>query len=323
MREKTSLYKYEQYGDIRIAWTDDLDGGGSSFGRSFVPVTRHLFGKTGRAFEFCAGPGFIGFYLIAEGLCDSLCLSDINPEAVALMEHTVEINGLGSRVSVYLSDGLKAIPESEKWDLVVSNPPHFFSESHEDHLNDLRRVDSQWHVHEEFYANVGRHLNRGASILFQENYMGSSEDTFAEMLRKNGLVLVDSLMIDTDRHRDNNKFFMWVKERGHGLWWGSDETRAVRVVASEILGGGHMTLQPGRYQVIFVNDTAEESGIFMTKAWDEKGAGRMEGPVQIRVTGIGSGTSGKSSPVLLNPGRYFITHDRLTGRFATLDIEAG
>jgi hypothetical protein len=60
MREKTCLYKYEQYGNIRIAWTDDLDGGGSSFGRSFVPVTRHLFGKTGRAFEFCAGRASLG-----------------------------------------------------------------------------------------------------------------------------------------------------------------------------------------------------------------------------------------------------------------------
>jgi methylase of polypeptide subunit release factors len=176
------------------------------------------------------------------------------------MEHTVAIKRIGIEGLCVSLRWLENHTESEKWDLVVSNPPHFFSESHQDHLNDLRRVDSQWHVHEEFYANVGRHLNKGASILFQENYMGSSEDTFAEMLRKNGLVLVDSLMMDTDRHRDNNKFFMWVKERGDGLWWRSDETRTVRVVASEILSGGRMSLQPGKYQVILVNDTDDEWG---------------------------------------------------------------
>ena len=36
-------------------------------------------------------------------------------------------NGLQDRVRVYLSDGLNGIPSSEKWDLVVSNPPHFLA----------------------------------------------------------------------------------------------------------------------------------------------------------------------------------------------------
>lgn len=315
------MYQYEQYRDIRIAWTDDLDGGGSSFGRSFVPVTRHLFGKTGRVFEFCAGPGFIGFYLLAEGLCDSVCFSDINPKAVEMLEHTIKLNGLESRASVYLSDGLSDIPDSEKWDLVVSNPPHFFSESHEDHLNDLRRVDSQWHVHSEFYTNIRRHLNIGASILFQENYLGSSESTFAEMLDRNSFVLVNSIMIDTPRHRDNNKFFMWIKERGDGLWWMFDDTRILSVAATDVARNSHVSLPPGKYQIAFTNDTDRLSGIFMTKAWDDKGAGRMEGPVQIRIAGIKPGDRENSSRVLLNPGLYFITDDRMTDSFATLDVQ--
>ena len=39
--------------------------------------------KQKRAFEWCSGPGFIGFSMLGNGLCETLCLSDINPAAVS------------------------------------------------------------------------------------------------------------------------------------------------------------------------------------------------------------------------------------------------
>ncbi len=87
------------------------------FGQTYVPIVRELFGKVGRAYEFCAGPGFIGFSLLAAGLCDSLCLSDINREAVEIAMETVRRNNLEDRVSVYVSDALDAVPPHERWDL--------------------------------------------------------------------------------------------------------------------------------------------------------------------------------------------------------------
>ena len=58
----------------------------------------------GVLYEWCAGPGFIGFSLLGHGLCDSLCVADINPEAVAALRRTVATNGIGGQVSVYHSD---------------------------------------------------------------------------------------------------------------------------------------------------------------------------------------------------------------------------
>ena len=52
-----------------------------------------------RAFEWCAGPRFIGFSLLGHGLCDTLCLADINPEAVSACERTIADNALTDRVS--------------------------------------------------------------------------------------------------------------------------------------------------------------------------------------------------------------------------------
>ncbi|MGZ9104358.1 MAG: hypothetical protein ACXW3M_00750, partial [Rhodoplanes sp.] len=57
-------------------------------------------------------PGFIGFSLLAHDLCETLCVADINPEAVAACRRTVEANRLSDRVSVYQSDNLKDIPAS-------------------------------------------------------------------------------------------------------------------------------------------------------------------------------------------------------------------
>jgi hypothetical protein len=95
-------YRRVRYRDIEVVYLPELEGGGIGFGQTFVPIVRELFGKVGRVHEFCAGPGFIGFSLLAHGLCDSLCLSDINPVAVAAARETVRRNRLEDKVSVYL-----------------------------------------------------------------------------------------------------------------------------------------------------------------------------------------------------------------------------
>jgi hypothetical protein len=187
-------YLKESYHDIQVSWLPILDGGGRTFGQTYVPVVREMFGKVGRVYEFCCGPAFIGFSLLAEGLCDSLCLSDVNPAAVAAVNDTIQRHGLQDRVQVYLSDGLTAVPEYEKWDLVVSNPPHFEVDSEEAYRENIRLNDQNWRIHRDFYAHVRNHLNPGGTILFQENHLGSEESTFAGMVQENGFEYIDSFL---------------------------------------------------------------------------------------------------------------------------------
>jgi methylase of polypeptide subunit release factors len=105
---------------------DNLDGGGSVNGPNFVAyLSNRGMPKQARTFEWCAGPGFIGFQLLGWGLIGTLCLADINPQAVAACGRTINDNALSARVNVYQSDNLANIPQSEQWDLVVSNPPHY------------------------------------------------------------------------------------------------------------------------------------------------------------------------------------------------------
>ncbi len=174
------------YGDTRVHFKKHLDGGGSTFGQDVVAFleSRHM-PRQRRVFEWCAGPGFIGFSLLACGLAETLCLADVNPEAVEACRRTITENNLGERVSVYRSDYLKDILKLERWDLVVGNPPHFV----DDWIGDLRSFDENWRIHREFFATIGQFLNPSGVVVLQENNRGSTAETFRPMLEASGLAM--------------------------------------------------------------------------------------------------------------------------------------
>ena len=72
----------------------------------------------------------------------------------------------------YISDNLKQIPKSEKFDLVVSNPPNYcnIQRSHTyGHMrDDLRPSDIDWNIHKDFYKNISKHLNENAVMFISE-----------------------------------------------------------------------------------------------------------------------------------------------------------
>ena len=108
----------------------ELHKGGMSFGQDFPRVLNELgVGRCQRMFEYCAGPGYIGYSLLAAGWCETLALADVSRDAVAAARRTAAFNRLDERVAVYESDALDQIPADERWDLVVSNPPHFLPDA--------------------------------------------------------------------------------------------------------------------------------------------------------------------------------------------------
>ena len=176
-----------RYAGLRVHYKRHLDGGGNDQGQEYLPfLADRNAPKFGRVFEWCAGPGFIGFSLLAHGFCESLCVADVNEEAVTACRRTVRDNRLGDRVSVYHSDNLRSIPASEQWDLVVSNPPHFSADA----TTDLRLHDPSWQLHRDFFDNVGKFLKPSGVIVLQENNLGSTAATFKDMIEQAGLVTI-------------------------------------------------------------------------------------------------------------------------------------
>jgi len=232
MQHETTNYQTMNYKGICVCYRPHLDGGGKGFGQEFLRVMKERFKKVDHLFEFCAGPGFIGFSLLANDFCNRLTLSDINPEACQACAETVRNNGLENKVTIYVSDVLDKIPEHEKWDLVVSNPPHW--QSMEDARfregysggNDIRKFDFNFEIHKRFFRDVRKHLKPDGSILLQENGLATKVEDFSEMIEENKLKIIDTFkakpltlfqcMLQGKGLRytkPSHFFFMWIRAR--------------------------------------------------------------------------------------------------------------
>ena len=186
-------------GGIDVCFTEDLDGGGARYGQDIIGFVRSRIGRQDRTFEWCAGPGFIGFSLLGHGLTASLCLADINPAAVEACRETIRRNGLEGRVEVYLSDGLTAIPASERWNLVVGNPPHSGSADVRPEIKRPTVVyqDVGWAIHADFYASVGRAPDQSCERRDPGEPSLLLGRDLPPMLTDNGLDLVDSPLCES------------------------------------------------------------------------------------------------------------------------------
>ena len=139
--------------------------------------------KVARAFEWCAGPGFIGFSLLAHGLCDTLCLADVNPEAVAACRRTVARNRLEAKVAVYHSDNLEDIPAVRAVGPGGEQPAAFRRQRHRTPALSRSRL-----------ARASRLLRQsrvtskpGGVVVLQENNAGSTPATFTPMIAERGV----------------------------------------------------------------------------------------------------------------------------------------
>jgi methylase of polypeptide subunit release factors len=186
-QEKLQTVKYR---DINVRFLPYLDGGGRGFGQQYLRVIKEKLGRVNHVFEYCAGPGFIGFSLLAHGLCDKLTLADINPDAVECVKKTIKDNHLENKVSVYLSDCLKSIPSTEKWDLIVSNPPHWPS-TEEKYKENIRNFDPGLRIHQDFYDDIHKFLNPDGSIILQELGDATTDKDFTKMIEDNGLKIIE------------------------------------------------------------------------------------------------------------------------------------
>src|SRR5262245_60756426 len=211
-----AAYRSVPLGGIEVAYKRHLDGGGREFGQDYIPfLRRRRLPRQGRIFEWCAGPGFIGFSLLGHGLAGTLCLADINPAAVAACRRTVRQNKLGDRVTIYLSDNLAAIPASERFDLVVGNPPHFVDQfAREFGHGDRRAYDPGWRIHRSFFNQIPRFLNPGGVIVLQENNQGSTATEFRDMIADAGLSVRFVEGDEPQRTRDPRYYYIGLTRAG-------------------------------------------------------------------------------------------------------------
>lgn len=150
------------------------DGGGEWMRYPLAQQLRN-FGKKdvyNNCYEWCSGSAPMGFYVMDQGLTENLCLVDKYQLAIENIGITVEKNNLSDKVFSYCADNVSAIPNTELWDLVISNPPHSFKSNPEMLESEyLERVllDENLQTHTEFFNNVRDRLTPDAEMFIIEH----------------------------------------------------------------------------------------------------------------------------------------------------------
>jgi methylase of polypeptide subunit release factors len=222
-------YKTVSYGSIDVCYLDELDGGGARFGQDYLSLIPRLGEEAGRALEWCAGPAFIGFAMLAAGLCKSLTLVDINPVATAACRQTVANNNLANQVRVYDSDCFDELPKGDKFDLIIANPPHCgtANDSPGGHSS-LLYNDVGWQVHKKFYRQVPEYATATTRIILQEDAELSNAEDFREIIESAGLEVRGSSRCVWARDYYYIESGLPVTQQGLALWktrnWRVDRT---------------------------------------------------------------------------------------------------
>jgi hypothetical protein len=184
---------------ITVYFEGGMDGGGTTFGLQVVPVLKSLYpGRVfNRCYEWCSGPGFIGFDILGHGLCKQLWLGDIFRPALRAVDKTIE--HLAPQYAncvfpIHIKDGSE-ISDSTKFDLIVANPPHWNSKLDTLHAKmpstgDRLGLDDDWLVHQNFFKNIKKNLANDGVILLQEQTYASCPDTFCKWVESAGLSIV-------------------------------------------------------------------------------------------------------------------------------------
>lgn len=149
-----------------------------------------------RAHEWCCGHGAIGFKLLEADICTHLVLTDIFEPAIEGCDLTVAANNIQNCVTTYCTDTLTSLPDSEKWDLFVANPPwrsKITSDVYPSSADEKRKMyDVNWALHNHMYNSMEKYLTDDAEIFLFEDTRYSSPDTWHEQIDIQGYQIINT-----------------------------------------------------------------------------------------------------------------------------------
>ena len=181
-------------GGLKIYHKLDLNGEGYNLFFDYVRAyNQAIKNPVETILEVGAGPSYIGFLFLGLGFCKKLILTDINPEAIKVINETIKRNNL-ENVKVYEGDALSSIPNS-CCDLIVSNPVHFNEkiikkEWRVNTTTNLIASDIDWDFQKKVFKDAPRVLKKGGHVFLQNNYFGGdNKDLFSKFAKNEGGVV--------------------------------------------------------------------------------------------------------------------------------------
>ena len=184
--------------NIHITWNHGDDGGGSTHYVEFLNAIG-AEKKYKNGLEWCAGLSAVAFSLLDAKTCENFVLMDIYEPALIKAQENAKINNIIDRVSIRICDKIDSLPVTDKFDLVVSNPPHVETDSwidnsmpkltkEEKDRNIRITVDKDWNLHKEFFKNITKYLNPNADLYISET---NSHGFIIDWAKEVGLNLIE------------------------------------------------------------------------------------------------------------------------------------
>lgn len=191
---------------LQLHYQDHLDDGTMLFRSSILKVLKeHGKEQYYRGLDWSSGTGCLGFEILGFDFVKHMTFVDYYDKAIEHCIKTAEINEIVDKVSAVSSSRIYGIPSSDKWDLVISNPPHSWNleESRETlresgHFSSDRDIENRCRIlvddgmeqHKDFFSEIRSRLTDSADIFIIEHDLSKTED-FKDMADKGGLYFVD------------------------------------------------------------------------------------------------------------------------------------
>lgn len=206
---------------LDVFYTNETNGGGDFFAVEYIDAVREWYPEVDHALEWCSGPGFIGYGLLASGLCKNISFNDRYMPAIEMLDRTKQHSKFIDNINVFHGDSLNCIPKNMKFDLVVGNPPHWKdSKSAGRSLNlDVEKykhvldilVDYDWISHKQFFKSIKTLLADNGKILLQENSFGSSPEDFKDMIDDSDLKI--NFTAQSKLYKDKGIYYMEISHK--------------------------------------------------------------------------------------------------------------
>jgi len=183
--------RFKVSNEVEVHYDQIMDGGGTTFGQLYPKMLQYLYPdrKFKNVLEWCCGPGFIAYRLLADGIAENIFLMDAFRPSLRSCEVTADHlpERLAGRATIIHADDVRKIPENLKFDLIVSNPPWFATLQYFDDNTNRIGMDKDWQAHKNFFNHIKPHLADDGIILLQETILGSNPPCFEEFIEDGGL----------------------------------------------------------------------------------------------------------------------------------------
>lgn len=187
-------------------YASHTEGGGMAMRDLLVErIKQHGKQSYKRGYEWCSGSGPLGYELLDQKIVEHITFSDYYSKAITDCLLTAEKNNIEHSVSAFVTGVVSNIPQLDKWDLVVSNPPHVWDlpsaqrdvkkrhpKISEQDLRNICRVlvDEGMETHKEFFGSIRSRLTDDADLFIIE-HDHTIKDVFISMAEAGGLKFVD------------------------------------------------------------------------------------------------------------------------------------